>query len=82
MPGPVIVSARMRAATLGYLHGKARDHVVRGVTHRQIGIAIDYSECYVGFALDALERDGLLRIEYGRHRAASYLLTPLSIATQ
>ena len=82
MAFPVRVSKRMRAKTLAFLHGMARDGIVVGLTHRQIAVAIDRCPAYVGFAVADLERDGFLRIEFARHRETRYLLTPLTPATQ
>lgn len=75
------VSARRKAAVLGYLHSVAKDSVADA---RQIDIAemIGTTTGTVSRALHHLERAGLIKIETGYMRIHYRILTPLSPSAQ
>jgi len=75
------VSPATQAGILAYLHAKAKNGVVSGISQEKIGQAVSRSQTHVQAALQNLADDGLLQFRYER-RGAEYVLLPIAPRSQ
>ena len=72
-------SGKTNAAVLAFLHANADENgTVRSIRQNEISSSCGFAQSQVSFAVAALERAGLLRIEYVRGYRAIYHLARLS----